>query len=65
MFTHGLFMRAVAWTLLTGIITPGHDQMRSFRPFADRYPIPNADAIELRRVGYGTPSCSTIHLPPP
>jgi broad specificity phosphatase PhoE len=65
-FTHGLFMRAVAWSLLTGITTPDHDQMRSFRRFANRYLIPNAGIIELRQAGHDTPVLlggSTIHLP--
>jgi hypothetical protein len=29
-------MRAVAWSLLTGITTPGEDEMRGFRSFANR-----------------------------
>lgn len=65
-FTHGLFMRAVAWTLLTGVTTPDQDQMRRFRGFADRYLIPNAGVVELRRDGNGPPALlggSTIHLP--
>jgi probable phosphoglycerate mutase len=65
-FTHGLFMRAVAWSLLTGITAPDHDQMRSFRSFADRYLIPNAGVVELRHAGTGAPALlggSTIHLP--
>jgi 2,3-bisphosphoglycerate-dependent phosphoglycerate mutase len=65
-FTHGLFMRAVAWSLLTGITTPGHDQMRSFRRFADHYLIPNAGVIELRQAGNDAPALlggCTIHLP--
>ena len=33
---HGLFMRAVAWSLLTGISAPGEDEMRGFRSFANR-----------------------------
>ena len=64
-FTHGLFMRAVAWSLLTGITTPDQDQMRSFRGFANRYLIPNAGVIELRHADNGTPALlggSTIHL---
>lgn len=64
-FTHGLFMRAVAWMLLTGIVTPDHDQMCSFRGFADRYLIPNAGVIELRQAAHDDPvllSGSTIHL---
>jgi 2,3-bisphosphoglycerate-dependent phosphoglycerate mutase len=55
-FTHGLFMRAVTWSLLTGITTPDQDQMRNFRSFADRYPVPNAGVIELRHAGNGAPA---------
>jgi broad specificity phosphatase PhoE len=65
-FTHGLFMRAVAWSLLTGITTPDQDQMRSFRNFANRYLIPNAGVVELRHADNGAPALlggSTIHLP--
>ena len=66
-FTHGLFMRAVAWSLLTGVTTPDHDQMRSFRGFANRYLIPNAGVIVPRHDGNHAPALlgsSTIHLPP-
>ncbi len=59
-------MRAVAWSLLTGITTPGQDQMRSFRRFASHYLIPNAGVTELRQAGHDTPALlggSTIHLP--
>ena len=65
-FTHGLFMRAAAWSLLTGITTPSQEQMRGFRRFADRYLIPNAGVIELRQAGRDAPVLlggSTIHLP--
>ena len=65
-FTHGLFMRAVAWSLLTGVTIPNEEQMRSFRSFADRYLIPNVGVIELRHVGNDAPALmggSTIHLP--
>ena len=65
-FTHGLFMRAVAWSLLTGITTPDQEQMRSFRGFANRYLIPNAGVVELRHAGNGAPALlggSTLHLP--
>jgi broad specificity phosphatase PhoE len=67
-FTHGLFMRAVAWSLLTGVTTPDHDQMRSFRGFANRYLIPNAGVIELRHDGNDALTLlggSAIHLPAP
>jgi probable phosphoglycerate mutase len=65
-FTHGLFMRAVAWSLLTGITTPDSDEMRRFRTFANVYLIPNAGVIELRYAGSGAPALlggSTFHLP--
>ena len=65
-FTHGLFMRAVAWSLLTGITTPDQDQMRGFRCFANHYLIPNAGVIELRQADNDAPALlggSTIHLP--
>jgi 2,3-bisphosphoglycerate-dependent phosphoglycerate mutase len=65
-FTHAVFMQAVAWSLLTGITTPDHEQMRGFRGFADRYLIPNGGVVELRHAGNGAPALlggSTIHLP--
>ena len=65
-FTHGLFMRAVAWSLLTGIARPDEDQMRSFRSFADLYLIPNTGVIELRHTDGDAPALlggCTIHLP--
>jgi probable phosphoglycerate mutase len=65
-FTHGFFLRAVAWSLLTGISRPDHDQMLSFRHFASRYRIPNASVVELRWTSGDPPAlmgASTIHLP--
>ncbi|WP_067476531.1 histidine phosphatase family protein [Actinomadura hibisca] len=50
-FTHGLFMRAVAWTLATGITEPGPDDMRAFRRFMDVFRTPNGSVIELRPQG--------------
>ncbi|WP_414939845.1 histidine phosphatase family protein [Amycolatopsis sp. cmx-11-51] len=47
-FTHGLFIRAVMWSLLTGTTTPDSEAMRGFRTFADTYPVPNGDITELR-----------------
>ncbi|MFC3450975.1 histidine phosphatase family protein [Amycolatopsis speibonae] len=47
-FTHGLFIRAVMWSLLTGITTPDSEAMRGFRTFADTYLVPNGDITELR-----------------
>lgn len=65
-FTHGLFMRAVAWSLLTAITAPGENEMRSFRRFANRYLIPNAGVVELRCTAHDAPALlggCTIHLP--
>ncbi len=65
-FTHGIFMRAVAWSLLTGVTTPGPEEMRGFRRFADRYLIPNAGVIELRCAGREPPAlmgACAMHLP--
>ncbi|MEV6909829.1 histidine phosphatase family protein [Amycolatopsis sp. NPDC051071] len=47
-FTHGLFIRAVMWSLLTGITTPDSEAMRGFRTFADTYVVPNGNITELR-----------------
>jgi probable phosphoglycerate mutase len=65
-FTHGLFMRAVAWSLLTGITAPAGDEMRSFRSFANVYRIPNGGVVELCYADHDGPRLlggSTIHLP--
>ncbi|WP_181770326.1 histidine phosphatase family protein [Amycolatopsis pittospori] len=47
-FTHGLFIRAVMWSLLTGITIPDAEAMRGFRTFADTYVVPNGNITELR-----------------
>jgi 2,3-bisphosphoglycerate-dependent phosphoglycerate mutase len=65
-FTHGLFMRAVAWSLLSGVTTPDQDQMRAFRRFASRNLVPNTGVVELRHAGGGIPALqggSTLRLP--
>lgn len=65
-FTHGIFMRAVAWSLLTGVTRPNSAQMRCFRSFADRYQVPNASVIELRCTDQDSPALqggATMHLP--
>jgi 2,3-bisphosphoglycerate-dependent phosphoglycerate mutase len=46
-FTHGHFMRAVVWTLLTGG-TADHDGMRAFHRFSARFAVPNCAVVELR-----------------
>ncbi|MFC9977698.1 histidine phosphatase family protein [Spirillospora sp. NPDC127200] len=50
-FTHGLFMRAVAWSLATGVTEPGPEDMRAFRRFMDVFRTPNCSVIELRPHG--------------
>ena len=65
-FTHGLFMRAVAWSLLTGVTSPDEADMRRFRSFASRYLVANGSIVELRYADHGAPVLeggSTIHLP--
>jgi probable phosphoglycerate mutase len=66
-FTHGIFMRAVAWHLLTGVADPGPEDMRQFRRFTSLYPVPNGGVLELRYYpGESAPSLiggTTLHLP--
>lgn len=47
-FTHGLFIRAVMWSVLTGVTTADSEAMRGFRTFADTYLVPNGNITELR-----------------
>lgn len=47
-FTHGLFIRAVMWSLLTGTTTADSEAMRGFRRFADTYLVPNGSITEMR-----------------
>jgi probable phosphoglycerate mutase len=68
-FTHGLFMRAVAWSLVSGVTEPSAADMQGYRQFAGRYWTPNGGVIELRyRVGRPVPvlmGATTLHLPDP
>ena len=68
-FTHGLFMRAVAWSLLSGVTAPGASDMADYHRFADSYRTPNGCVVELRcRAGRPVPALmggSTLHLPAP
>ena len=63
----GIFMRAVAWHLLTGVTDPGPEDMRQFRRFTSLYPVPNGGVLELRYYpGESAPSLTggtTLHLP--
>jgi broad specificity phosphatase PhoE len=66
-FTHGIFMRALGWYLLTGVADPGPEDMRRFRTFTSLYPVPNCGVMELRYYpGESAPALmggSTLHLP--
>ena len=68
-FTHGLFMRAVAWSLISGVTAPDAADMAGFHRFATGYRTPNGCVVELRyRPGRTVPSLmggSTLHLPAP
>jgi 2,3-bisphosphoglycerate-dependent phosphoglycerate mutase len=48
LFTHGVFMRAVLWALMTGPASPTADQMRLFRAFGEVFKIPNTAIFDLR-----------------
>jgi 2,3-bisphosphoglycerate-dependent phosphoglycerate mutase len=47
MFTHGLFMRAVAWVVLTGGVAD-HDGMLAFHRFMAGISVPNCAVLGLR-----------------
>ena len=47
-FTHGLFMRALLWSLSTGITDPDAAAMAAFYAFARVWTIPNGAIVELR-----------------
>jgi broad specificity phosphatase PhoE len=47
-FTHGQFIRALVWTLLTGSTAHAAESMRQFRPFAAAFPVPNASIMRLQ-----------------
>lgn len=46
-FTHGQFIRAALWTLLTGIYTADHSSMKQFRDFVAGVEIPNASVVKV------------------
>ena len=66
-FTHGIFMRAVAWFLLTGVADPGPEDISRFHAFTGLYPVRICGVLELRYYpGERAPSlmgASTLHLP--
>ncbi|GAB3662737.1 hypothetical protein GCM10027589_25840 [Actinocorallia lasiicapitis] len=63
-FTHGLFMRAVVWSVLSGVSVPEKADLERFRLFVRNFVTPNGCIVELslgerRLVRAG----STAHLP--
>ncbi len=50
-FTHGIFMKAVIWSLFTGVSDPDASAMRNFRQFGGVCDVPNCAIVELRRNG--------------
>ncbi|MBC6469906.1 histidine phosphatase family protein [Actinomadura alba] len=65
-FTHGLFMRAVVWSLLTGgHEKPDTDRMRDYQRFNRRFATPNGCIVELRWTGDGPLVLGSVtHHPP-
>ncbi|WP_315987086.1 histidine phosphatase family protein [Actinomadura sp. HBU206391] len=64
-FTHGLFMRALIWSVLTGTREPDAADMRDYRRFAEVYVLPNGCIVDLRLTG-GRPAVvggGVTHLP--
>jgi broad specificity phosphatase PhoE len=65
-FTHGLFIRAVLWALMTGPDAPTAVEMRLFRAFVLAFKLPNTAIVDLRMHADGTGSMrggDTAHLP--
>jgi len=67
-FTHGVFMRVVAWCLLAGGEgAPDAAAMRAFKRFRDATLIPNTALLELAIDDIGTARLlcgADAHLPP-
>lgn len=65
-FTHGIFMRALMWSLLTGVTEPDSERMREFRRFLTTCATPNGGIVEVRYRDGGDPylvGAGTAHLP--
>ncbi|WP_051711955.1 histidine phosphatase family protein [Spirillospora albida] len=65
-FTHGLFMKAVIWSVLTGVTVPDVAAMRAFRHFNGACNVPNCTVTELWRpngqYGFRVVGGGTTHL---
>lgn len=65
-FTHGIFMKAVIWSLFAGVVDPDAAAMRGFRRFNGTCNVPNCAVIELWRPngphGFRVVGGGTMHL---
>ena len=65
-FTHGVFTKAVVWSLLSGVTEPDAAAMRAFRDFQGLYDVPNCSVVELWRpsgpYGWRVAAGATMHL---
>ncbi|MGP4026371.1 histidine phosphatase family protein [Actinomadura sp. 3N407] len=65
-FSHGIFMKAVMWSLLTGVTDPDAAAMRGFRRFSGACDVPNCTVVELWRPsgqhGFRVVGGGTTHL---
>jgi broad specificity phosphatase PhoE len=52
-FTHGIFIRAVLWAVLTGTTTADQNAMRAYHRFGGNVAVPNGAVVQLR-VGDGS-----------
>lgn len=65
-YTHGLFMRTVLWSIVFGPVPREPEGMRRFRLFATSLSVPNASILRLYEQGPGAFSAGrldTSHLP--
>jgi probable phosphoglycerate mutase len=65
-FTHGQFIRAVLWVLMTEPIAPTATEMRLFRAFVIAFQLPNTAIVDLRLDANGNGSTRVgeiAHLP--
>jgi broad specificity phosphatase PhoE len=66
-YTHGLFMRVVLWSLVFGRVPRAAEGMRRFRQFATAVTVPNASILRLyghERGRYSVGGVDVAHLPP-
>ncbi|WP_037070157.1 histidine phosphatase family protein [Pseudonocardia acaciae] len=61
-FTHGTFIRALLWSLLSRTTIMTGEAMSRFRAFADTCVMPNGSIVELRFPGPRVLAGSTAHL---